>query len=367
MPDLTDRCSAEHEAQRLQALADYRILDTPEESAFDEIVEVVSIICEAPIAVINFVDRDRQWFKSEKGLGVRETPLDISICAHAILQSGLFIVPDTTRDPRFSSNPLVTGEPNLRFYAGALLESREGYPLGTLCVLDYQPRDLTERQRFALQALANQVMAHMELMRAHREQAELICELEATRHELAKRAATDPLTGLLNRRAFEQRLDQEVALIQRGAPPAALMLIDLDHFKRVNDTLGHQAGDEVIVRFAELCREVFRQADVIGRWGGEEFVVMLPRASVAEARHAAERLHQRLAITSMRADSATPLYISASIGICSLSGVSNMDECLHRTDELLYQAKEQGRNRSICEPEGVPAHRSFGMDSSFRP
>ncbi|MFO8047279.1 MAG: sensor domain-containing diguanylate cyclase [Halomonas sp.] len=353
MHDIIDRYSTEYETRRLQALNSYQILDTPAESAFDEIVEVVSIICEAPIAVINFIDRDRQWFKSEKGLGVRETPLDISICAHAILQPGLFIVPDTTRDPRFANNPLVTGEPHLRFYSGALLESRDGYPLGTLCVLDYQPRELTERQCFALQALANQVMAHMQLMQAHREQAELVRELKATRQELTKLAATDSLTGLLNRRAFEQRFNQELALIQRGAPPSALMLIDLDHFKRVNDTLGHQAGDEVIVRFAELCREVFRQADVIGRWGGEEFVVMLPRASVAEAQHAAERLHQFLDTTPMRGETPIPLYVSASIGICSLSSSSHMDDCLHRTDELLYQAKEQGRNRTVCEPEGT--------------
>ncbi|WP_250148170.1 sensor domain-containing diguanylate cyclase [Halomonas jincaotanensis] len=338
----------------MQTLADYRILDTPEESAFDDIVEVASLICEAPISVINFIDRDRQWFKSEKGLGVRETPLDISICAHAILQPGLFIIPDTTLDPRFANNPLVTGEPHLRFYAGALLESQDGYPLGTLCVLDYQPRELSERQRFALQALANQVMAHLELMQAHREQAELIRELETARHDLAKRAATDPLTGLLNRRAFEQRLNQEVALMQRGAPPAALMLIDLDLFKTVNDTLGHQAGDEVLVRFTELCREVFRQADVIGRWGGEEFVVMLPRSSVAEAHLAAERLHQILATTAMLDDISPPLYITASIGICSLTGSSNLDECLQKTDELLYQAKDQGRNRTVCEPQGTP-------------
>lgn len=349
MPSNIDLCSDEYEKQRLQALAEYRILDTPEESAFDDIVEVASLICDAPIAVINFIDRDRQWFKSEKGLGVRETPLDISICSHAILQPGLFIVPDTTRDARFANNPLVTGEPYLRFYAGALLESRDGYPLGTLCVLDYQPRELTERQRFALQALANQVMAHMELMKAHREQADLISELEAARHELAKRAATDPLTGLLNRRAFEQRLNQELALIRRGAPSASLLMIDLDHFKEVNDTLGHQAGDEVLIRFTELCREAFRRADVVARWGGEEFVVLLPRSGVAQALHAAERLHQLLATTPML-DDGVPRHVTVSIGACSLSGASNLDECLYRADELLYQAKEKGRNRTVHEP-----------------
>lgn len=349
MPDLLDHCATEYETQRLQALAGYRILDTPRDAAFDDIVEVASLICEAPIALISFVDRDRQWFKSEKGLGVCETSIGSSICAHAIRQRGLFIVPDTTRDARFVNNPLVTGEPYLRFYAGALLESREGYPLGTLCVLDYRPRELTDRQCFALQALANQVMAHMELMQAHREQAALIDELRATRHELAERASTDPLTGLLNRRAFEQRLEQEVALIQRGAPLAALMLIDLDHFKTANDTLGHQAGDEIIVRFTALCREAFRQADVIGRWGGDEFIVMLPRTTVAAAEHAAERLHQLLVTAPLREG----LSCTASIGISPLAGSSDMDECLHRTDSLLYRAKALGRNRTVCEPEGA--------------
>ncbi|MFC2992626.1 GGDEF domain-containing protein [Halomonas tibetensis] len=350
MPDNTDLGSAGYETLRLQALADYEILDTPKESAFDEITEVASIICEAPIAVVNFIDRDRQWFKSEKGLGMRETALDISICRYAILQRGLFIIPDTTRDPRFANNPLVTGDPHLRFYAGALLESRDGYPLGTLCVLDYRPRELSERQRFALQALANQVMAHMELMHAHREQVELVSQLEATRKELSKLATTDPLTGLLNRRAFEQRLDQEVSLIKRGAPPAALIMIDLDHFKTVNDTLGHQAGDEVLVRFSDLCREAFRQADVIGRWGGEEFVVLLPRSTVTEAQHAAKRLQELLTTTPMLENISPPPYITASAGICLLTGSSNMDECFKRADELLYQAKEQGRNRLVCEP-----------------
>lgn len=351
MPNNTGPFSAEYEKQRLQALASYQILDTPEEPAFDDIAEVASIICEAPIAVINFIDSNRQWFKSEKGLGVRETPLDISICKHAILQPGLFIVPDTEQDSRFANNPLVTGEPHLRFYAGALLESSDGYPLGTLCVLDYQPRELTERQRFALQALANQVMAHMELMQAHREQAELIRELKITRNRLAEHASEDPLTGLLNRRAFEQRLKKELALIQRGTLPATLIMIDLDHFKKVNDTHGHQAGDEILVSFTELFRKAFRQADVLGRWGGEEFLGMLPMTSVEEAQYATSRLHQLLVTTPMLEAPSPPLHITVSIGVCSLTASSEINECLQRVDECLYKAKEAGRNRTVCESQ----------------
>jgi two-component sensor histidine kinase len=156
------------EAERLAALHDYAILDTDPEQAFDDIVALASGICEAPIALVSLVDASRQWFKSEVGLGVKQTALDVSICGHAILQSGLFVVPDTTTDPRFSQNPLVTGAPYLRFYGGAVLKTAGDLPIGTLCVLDYKPRPagLSERQGKALEALARQVMTQLELRRA---------------------------------------------------------------------------------------------------------------------------------------------------------------------------------------------------------
>jgi Histidine kinase/GAF domain len=150
---------------RLAALRGYGILDTPREADFDEVVQVASAVCGTPISVINLIDQGRQWFKAEVGLGVRETPIDSSICAHAILQPDLFVVPDTTLDPRFCDNPLVTGQPGLRFYAGALLETPSGFPLGTVCVLDYKPRDLDETQKAFLRLMANQVMKLLELRR----------------------------------------------------------------------------------------------------------------------------------------------------------------------------------------------------------
>jgi PAS domain-containing protein len=138
-------------------------------------------VCNAPIAVVNLIDEKRQFFKAEIGLGVREAPVDISICAHGLLQPGLFVVPDTTKDERFVCNPLVTGEPHLRFYAGALLETPEGHPIGTVCVLDFHPRPDggTPEQGETLQALARAVMAHLELRRANRELAERQREVEA--------------------------------------------------------------------------------------------------------------------------------------------------------------------------------------------
>lgn len=151
------------EAQRVASLHAYGILDTPREAVFDDITRIASAICEVPIAVVNLIDAERQWFKSEIGLGVRETPLATSICAHAILEHDYLEVPDTTLDPRFSHNPLVTGEPRLRFYAGALLRTPDGQALGTVCVLDTVPRALGLRQVETLRALARQVMAQLEL------------------------------------------------------------------------------------------------------------------------------------------------------------------------------------------------------------
>ena len=157
------------EAERLAVLADYGVLDTPRERDFDEIAELASEICETPIAVVNLIAEGRQFFKAEVGLGVRETPLDSSFCAKAILEEDFLVVPDATKDPRFDCNPLVTGEPGLRFYAGALLKTPENHAIGTVCVLDYKARPLTAVQEKTLKVLARQVMRQLELRRTVRE------------------------------------------------------------------------------------------------------------------------------------------------------------------------------------------------------
>jgi two-component sensor histidine kinase len=162
------------ESDRLAALRRYRILDTASEPEFDDLVRLAARACRTPVALISLVEEGRQWFKAEVGLGVRETPLDRSICAKAFLQPGLIVIRDLTEDPRFSTNPLVTGDPHLRFYAGAVLETEEAFPLGTLCVLDHVARDLTDEQAFTLRTLARQVMSLLELRRALAERDEAL-------------------------------------------------------------------------------------------------------------------------------------------------------------------------------------------------
>jgi len=162
------------ESERLAAMRRYGVLDTPPEPEFDDVARLAAQICEAPVALITLVDDRRQWFKAEIGLGLRETPLHASICAKAILQPGLFVVSDASKDRRFRFNPLVVGEPRVRFYAGVRLETPDGLPLGTLCVADVKARTLSEQQAFALRTLARQVMSQLELRRALGERDEAL-------------------------------------------------------------------------------------------------------------------------------------------------------------------------------------------------
>ena len=186
-----------NEADRLNALRDYGILDTEPEQAFDDIVRLAARICDAPIAVVNLIDRGRQWFKAATGLGVRETPLETSFCAHALLQEDGMVVPDATQDNRFACNPLVTGEAGLRFYAGRLLKSPDGHALGTLCVLDsrVRPEGLTPIQAETLDVLARQVMAQLELRRAVREREKGAAAL--TESEAKFRAIADSMPQMV--------------------------------------------------------------------------------------------------------------------------------------------------------------------------
>jgi two-component sensor histidine kinase len=166
------------QAERLASLYSYAILDTPREEDFDDIARLASEICGTPIAVVNLIDADRQWFKAEVGLGVSETPIDTSICSHVILEQDFTEIEDTHRDPRTADNPLCAPDDGLRFYAGALLKGEDGLPIGTLCVLDQKPRVLTEQQRRALTVLARRVMRELDLRKALRTQHALREEVD---------------------------------------------------------------------------------------------------------------------------------------------------------------------------------------------
>ncbi|WP_123071756.1 hybrid sensor histidine kinase/response regulator [Massilia aurea] len=222
---MTSSTATLDEEARLAVLDSYGILDTPPERSFDDVVRLVSQLLSAPIAAVNLIARGRQWFKSEIGLGTREMPLDDSICRFALLEEQQLIVPDTREDPRFRCNPLVTKDSGLRFYAGALLKTRDGVPLGTLCVLDDKPRPqgLSEQEQFVLATLAHQIMSQIELRKAMAEQDALIAALrEADQRKdeflaMLAHELRNPLAPIVSAATMLSNFNLDPAMVQRAS------------------------------------------------------------------------------------------------------------------------------------------------------
>jgi diguanylate cyclase (GGDEF)-like protein len=319
-----------NETQRLKTLREYRILDTDDEAAFNDLASIAAAVCNTPVALVSLVDADRQWFKARIGVDVAETPRDMSFCARAILRPDeLMEIEDATQDPRFSHNPLVTDNLKIRFYAGAPLLAEDGTAMGTLCVIDQRPRELTPSQRLAMQALSRQTMAYMNLRRL------------ASR--LALQSSTDALTGIWNRRAFDLRLQQEWSKHLRRKAPLSMLMLDVDLFKSFNDSFGHPEGDVALASTARIVSQTLRTEDFCARYGGEEFAVLLPELDTEAAFLTAERL--RLAV----ANAVWPHRpITVSIGVSSMvpMGDANPSTLVARADRALYDAKAAGRNQS---------------------
>jgi diguanylate cyclase (GGDEF)-like protein len=313
----------EFEDQRLAALYDYEVLDSQPEEAFDRITRLVRITLGTPIAVVSLVDRNRQWFKSRVGTATVETPRDISFCTHTIQTDQPLIVQDASQDERFRNSPLVTGPDGIRFYAGMPLRTPEGFNIGALCAMDIKPRELSEDHLNILRDLARLVVNEL---------------------ELRKLAAVDGQTGAVTARTFALEAKKEVVRAQRYRRDLSFILLDLDHFKRVNDTYGHAAGDAVLHAVVEVCDRELRAADLIGRIGGEEFAIALPETSLTQALEIAERLRRKVAEEAIVFDG-KKIKVTASFGVASCAMNASFAAALKQADAAMYRAKNAGRNR----------------------
>jgi len=477
------------EEERVAKLTSFAILDTPDEQEFDTIVQLAQTMLGMPIAVVSLVDRHRQWFKAKCGLSDSETSRDVAFCAHAIHYDDIMVVEDATLDSRFVANPLVTGDPGIRFYAGAPLRPKshghaDDLPaIGTLCVIDVKPRTFSEEQVQTLRKLAGLVSSlvharasaatalklseetrrradaiarqHVQLRQAERmagigswrldlndrsvfwsdqvyaihglptgqmpsvdqalsfypedRRGEIAALVErarthgesfdfesdfttadgrkrrvrsmgevqfidgapvaligvfqdVTRHHLREltlrhTADTDALTGLPNRACFERRLAEAVARAQAAAEPACVLLLDLDGFKGVNDTFGHDAGDEVLRLMADRLCELAYSSSFAARLGGDEFVMLVTRprdcanienviASIlGTLRHSVERDGERR-------------KVSATVGAAFVEpDIDAPTEAMRRADLALYAAKrvERGTGRVFGSPKVLRA------------
>jgi len=462
------------EQARLAALAARQLLDTPSEPQFDAIVELAAAACNTPIALVSLVDRERQWFKAGVGVeGLRETPRSVSFCSHAIERPELMEIPDARADDRFRANPLVTGPPHVRFYAGMPLEVPGGYRLGTLCVVDVVPRRLTPDQVAALKRLAglavhiietrprsgapaqlrgptrdgpgesdsaasatleslqnavvvsdhtgritfmNQAaealtrwpraealngavgrvfrledaiagrtadeLVHYAIARAEsctlpysvvlrrrdgsqvdietsvtpitdadgkvRGAAVAFSELKEASREavrLAHLAQRDALTDLPNRVLLYDRVAQAIVAARRRGGMVALLFVDLDGFKAVNDVYGHALGDRLLKAVAERLAKTVRAADTVSRFGGDEFVVLLPEVDGPDAVAAfAQKVVDSVCAPYVLQKHGVKLGASVGISIFPVDA-DDPDGLIEAADEAMYHAKRAGGNR----------------------
>ena len=333
--------------ERIDAVHQLNLLDTPAEGRFDRITRVARSLFGTQVALISLLDQERHWFKSVMGLvDLLETEREDSFGAAVVKSGQILVVEDASKDARFASSPLVAGSTAVRFYAGVPLRAR-GQVVGTLCIMDPAARSLEPGPQQLLKDLS--VWAETELKSVHlsESQQQLIAECE----RLQEMALVDPLTRTWNRTGILEVLDKEWALSQREHRALGAIVLDIDHFKKVNDTYGHDGGDEVLKRVADRLRLSVRPYDAIGRMGGEEFLILLPKSGPGTVERVAERIRQAVQDVPIEVGD-TQVQVTVSLGGNSLlpDSSTSREEFLRAADQALYQAKSSGRNRLTMAP-----------------
>lgn len=316
--------AVQRENDRLDALAQLDILDTPRDEGFERFVRLIKEMFAVDSALVSFIDGHRQWYKACAGFAIDEIGREHTFCQFVVDDEQPLVVQDASLDPRFAAHPAVTGEAHIRFYAGVPLKVASGHTVGTVCAIDRRPRSFSARDLRILQEIAGAAMDRAQLLQS---------------------AGTDGLTGAMTRRAFKEEADRMLSLANRHQHDVACIVLDVDHFKNVNDTYGHAAGDDVLRHVVTTCRNQLRGGDLFGRLGGEEFAVLLPHISRKEVLVVAERLRTALAESCVALPDGE-IFVTASFGATALSIIAkDVDTILAQADAAMYQAKAGGRNR----------------------
>lgn len=318
---------------------------TPLEERFERITRIARHALRVPVAAITLLNAERQWFKSASGWAIAELPADLSMCRLTVEQNGLQVVPNTKTDPRTAKHPLVVSRPKFRFYAGHPLTDSTGLVAGTFCVFDVKPRHLSDAERACLldlAALAQREVADEHLRSAH---ATLTAKLGLARRE----AMIDPLTKLWNRRGALALAEAAFERADRANTPLGVAVFDLDHFKQVNDTHGHQTGDEVLRRISERLVAGVRADDIVCRLGGDEFLILVSDADPATTDGTVQRIRDLLVRTPI-ATRDGPLSITASAGITVRRPKEQIgiEALIERADRQLIASKADRRNAAAA-------------------
>ncbi|MGY5957160.1 sensor domain-containing diguanylate cyclase [Kosakonia sp. BK9b] len=308
------------EEKRLASLHDSGILESGATDRLDRLTRLAKRMFNVPGALITLVDEDTLHFKSSAGYPKTTLPRKISFCGHVILCTSPMIIQDTLRDERFADNPLVTGESNIRFYAGHPLRLPDGAIVGSFCLIDNQPRDFSDTELDSLKDFALIVEDEFAVMSA---------------------ATTDELTGLFNRRGFESLAKFAITGARRRAEPLTLAWIDLNHFKEINDTWGHAEGDEALKSMASVMTASLREADMRVRYGGDEFAIVFSDTDEQGAWIAMQHLVEQVAAWNQTSGKPWKLAFSWGISEFDHNGSGELREWMKDADEKMYAMKQQ--------------------------
>ncbi len=324
---------------RLAALHRYQILDTPQCEDFTFITELASKVCGVPYAFISLVDSDRVWVKAATGLALDTLARGDSYCSLAVMGEPSLEIRDLAKDYRSAHMPLTTGEPHMRMYSAVALMSSDAFAIGTLSVMSPHPGELNEEQQRMLARLGRQAMALIERHASER-------QLSTASRELELLSTTDELTGLHNRRSLLQKLKFEVARSKRFRTPLSAVMIDIDHFKKLNDEYGHSAADQILANIGRLLRESVRVIDIPGRYGGDQLCVILPNTPLDGACKFAETLRAKLE-AQLHYAGIRVVAVTASLGVGSFDHmeIADAESLLSQAEDALSRAKAAGRNR----------------------